>query len=181
MNTGTDLKALERKAYLSYHNDGLLDAGVGLIFLMFGIGIVFDVPWLAGVFAALGISSYAGLKAAITMPRVGLVRFNPKRRRREKKQYRFFLVFFTATFLMGMAGWFGITGGGDALNGIRSVLEKFPFGLFGIINAVVLGALGYWQQVNRSMLTRVSWLFRCLVGRCLTFPCRSILAQPVSS
>ena len=45
----TDLKTLERKAYFAYYNDGLIDAGLGIVFLTFSLGLIWDTPWLAGV------------------------------------------------------------------------------------------------------------------------------------
>jgi hypothetical protein len=81
-----DLKELERKIYLSYHKDGLVDIflGIGLIV----IGIILHpilgetVPTVAMVMIMLFVFVYAALKREITIPRIGYVEFAPKRRTR---------------------------------------------------------------------------------------------------
>ncbi len=86
MSEHVDLKELERKIYLSYHQDGLVDIflGIGLIL----IGIILHpilgeyVPTVAMVLIMLLVPVYAALKRATTIPRMGYVEFAPKRRTR---------------------------------------------------------------------------------------------------
>jgi hypothetical protein len=51
-----DLKEIERKAYTSCNQDGLVDIAVALIPLAFGTMMILDLPWLGGVFAFVGVS-----------------------------------------------------------------------------------------------------------------------------
>ncbi len=86
MSERVDLKDLERKIYLSYHQDGLVDIFVGLGLIV--IGIILHpilgehVPTVAMVMIMLFVFVYASLKRAITIPRMGYVEFAPKRRTR---------------------------------------------------------------------------------------------------
>jgi hypothetical protein len=79
VNSIPKLKTIERKAYLSAHQDGLIDIGLGLVFLLFGI-----IQW-TGRTAFSGVSWMPALfigpaKRMITVPRIGLVKFGPSRK-----------------------------------------------------------------------------------------------------
>ncbi len=39
MQTTINLKELERKTYLAYHQDGLADLALGVVVVLFGIGM----------------------------------------------------------------------------------------------------------------------------------------------
>lgn len=147
-----DLKALERKAYLSYHNDGLLDLGLGLPILAVGIGWAVGMPWLAGVFFAVGFSSYAAAKKILTIPRLGLVHFSPERKKREKKEKSFFVVYFTITALLGVVMFAVVAGVNRNPDGFGRILEKFIMAPFGLLIAIAFAALAYWKQVSRFYL-----------------------------
>jgi hypothetical protein len=43
-----NLREIEKKAYMSYHQDGLLDIFVGVYILGFGLGVLADVIWRLG-------------------------------------------------------------------------------------------------------------------------------------
>jgi hypothetical protein len=73
-----ELKQIERKAYWSYHQDGLIDLCLGLVFILFGI-MVFTgnsrITWFSGMPVLL----IAPLKRMLTAPRIGMVRFSHSR------------------------------------------------------------------------------------------------------
>jgi hypothetical protein len=81
-----NLKEIERRAYMSYHQDGLLDIFAGLYILGFGLGIFVDVVWdfgmgvilMPGGLIAVALSMWIVLKRKITMPRIGFVKFGPR-------------------------------------------------------------------------------------------------------
>lgn len=86
MNESIDLKALERKVYFSYHQDGLVDICIGIPIILFGL--LFH-PLIAEYVPAVAMSQliwwvfiYAALKRAITIPRLGYVEFASERRSR---------------------------------------------------------------------------------------------------
>ena len=154
MTEELNLQDLERKAWLFYHQDGLLDIGLGLFILAIGIGFGTGMFWLAGILAAVGLSSYAGAKKALTVPRVGLVQFGPERVSWEKKEKSFFVIFFTISAGLGMMmlllvtsihrGEFGGTSGV-----LARTLEAMIMAPIGFIGALGLVALGWWRQLTR--------------------------------
>lgn len=80
-----DLKEIERKAYMSYHQDGLLDVFVGVYILGFGLGIwadrTLDLGFGSVMPAILGatvLPIWIQAKRKITMPRIGFVKFGPR-------------------------------------------------------------------------------------------------------
>jgi len=77
-----NLKEIERKAYMSYHQDGLLDIFAGLYILTFGLGIFTTIIWdysfgliIPGALIAVLLPIWIAAKRQITMPRIGYVNF----------------------------------------------------------------------------------------------------------
>ncbi|UCH10544.1 MAG: hypothetical protein JSU61_01215 [Fidelibacterota bacterium] len=170
-----DLKLLERKAYLSYHQDGLLDIGLGLFILAIGIGMATGMAWMAGILAATGISVYAGAKRAITIPRAGRVQFSPERVRKEKKEKSFFVGFFTVSAILGLMMFVLVTGiirgeFGGSSGILARGLEAFIMAPLGLVGAVGLAALGYWKQINRYYYYAVLLMLAVSMGPLLDVP-----------
>ena len=78
MSQSADFRKLEQKAYLSYHQDGLIDLIIGSIVLCIAISEVTDSS-IWNLIALLFIFAYMPLKRRITFPRLGYVKFNVKR------------------------------------------------------------------------------------------------------
>jgi hypothetical protein len=92
MSSQINLKEIERKAFSSTHQDGLLDivisSVVGSMALLMYIIVRDDSPGLYLVLAFLGICAgqlvfWAG-KKFVTLPRMGQVKFGENRRKRNK-------------------------------------------------------------------------------------------------
>ncbi|MFZ7137148.1 MAG: hypothetical protein ACOWW1_01835 [archaeon] len=79
MNQKINLKEIERKAYTSYHQDGIIDITIAFVVLTFAAVMTVEMPWLGGVSGALAVSFYAGLKRIVTVPRIGYVKFPQQR------------------------------------------------------------------------------------------------------
>jgi len=85
MTKKTSLREIEKKTYMSYNQDGLLDIFVGVYILLFGIGILlltmtdfstwFVIP---AIFTAIMIPVWISAKKRITMPRIGYVKFGTR-------------------------------------------------------------------------------------------------------
>jgi hypothetical protein len=82
MTKKTSLREVEKKTYMSYHQDGLLDIFVGIYVLLFGIGILLLTmtdfsTWflIPAIFPAIMIPIWISAKRRITMPRIGYVNF----------------------------------------------------------------------------------------------------------
>jgi hypothetical protein len=79
MNQRIDLKEIERKAYTSYHQDGVIDVTIAFSVFLFSIVMLLDMPWIGGITGILAISVYAGFKKLLTVPRIGYVKFPQQR------------------------------------------------------------------------------------------------------
>jgi hypothetical protein len=86
MNQKINLKEIERKAYTSYHQDGVIDIAVAVVVILFAIIMMLgDMPWLGGiggVAGVLAVSLYAAFKKFVTIPRIGYVKFPQQRAQR---------------------------------------------------------------------------------------------------
>jgi hypothetical protein len=117
MSQSLDLKAIERRAWLSTFQDGLWDIFFGL---MLAAGVVSDwlhsrgvpssvrIPAYLSVFVLAGLVLWGG-KRYITMPRLGRVAFSPARKARMrtlKLVLAPFLIITGALFALSR-GWLG--------------------------------------------------------------------------
>jgi hypothetical protein len=91
MSQNLDLKAIERKAFRSVHQDGLTDIYIGALLL--ALSLFFAIPesgegegiymGLALLGVALAFAFFQWGKKYITAPRLGQVKFGPARQRRK--------------------------------------------------------------------------------------------------
>ena len=113
MTKNAELKRLERKAWTSYHQDGLVDFFLGFLliagFLGYNIG---DAGRVLGPILQLSSAGFLILsKKLITVPRMGLVEFGPERRAKKRKTALIATVAVIATVallvltLTGNIGW----------------------------------------------------------------------------
>ncbi len=79
-----DLRSIERKAYLTYFQDGLWDILVGLLSVGWGLMIVVDISVNGGILFPVLYVMVLGVKRLITYPRIGYVKFLNARRRLTK-------------------------------------------------------------------------------------------------
>ena len=144
-----DLKELERKAYTSYYNDGLLEIFLGGTILLMGVAILFDVAYLFGIIPVLAMASWAGAKRALTVPRIGMVRFGPDRQLRIRKEKLFFTVYFSITVAAGIVVFIIVS---RSMDTARRIFGGYPLAPIGVIGALALIFLGYWKQIRRFHL-----------------------------
>ena len=149
MTQTTDLEMLERKAYLSYADDGLVEMFLGLVILIFGLGLIIRQP-LAGSIIPIGIVAvWPVLKKTLTLPRLGFVKFGPGRQSRLKRAKVFFVVLGVLYVFLGVAASWSFN---NTMLWRTGPLQRFGFLPFGIIGASALAALAYWEQVHRYLL-----------------------------
>ena len=72
MSQESDLKALARRVYLSFHQDGLIDVLIGWMAFIFGLRLLLDSAVLTFV-AWLPLLFYVPIKNSLTIPRLGYV------------------------------------------------------------------------------------------------------------
>jgi hypothetical protein len=77
-----NLKKIEKRTYISYHQDGLLDIFIGFYILLFAFGILLNsltdyTMWflVPSFFPAIMIPIWISIKKRVTMPRIGFVKF----------------------------------------------------------------------------------------------------------
>jgi hypothetical protein len=142
-----ELKELERRTYLTFMDDGLLDLFVGWFLFFFSAGVApgMDFPYL---FMIAYLPLWFVAKRAIIYPRIGKVEFGPERKERMREEKRFFVLFLSATSLLGMLFFLSYTPGifpeeiAQAVRGLGLV----PLALIG---AAAIAFTGYWKQLNR--------------------------------
>jgi hypothetical protein len=85
MTKQNTLRDVEKKAYMSYHQDGLLDIVIGLYALAFGIGIIVDrilefgfATIMPAIIISIVLPIWIQAKRTITMPRIGFVKFGAR-------------------------------------------------------------------------------------------------------
>ena len=148
MTKQNTLREIERKAYMSYHQDGLLDMVIGLYALSFGLGIFADkilefgfAAIMPAIMISIVLPIWIHAKKKITMPRIGFVKFGA---RGSNKLFAIFLGLAVAGLGVAMAfGVFMATG----QNGTPFWLEilfqyLFQYGMIWIgLGAAVIGSL----------------------------------------
>jgi hypothetical protein len=110
MSEELDLKSLEKKAYRSLFDDGLWDLFIGMIILGMGastsLGSLFNLSDIWIIFIPIVIwYTIAFLifflgKKFITIPRIGFVKFGPKRKSKHLKLKLFLSAFFILNLIL---------------------------------------------------------------------------------
>jgi len=153
-----DLRELERKAYFSYNEDGLIDILIGSILFILGAYIISDanIPFTY-LFILLGPMAWAGLKKKFTIPRVGYVKFGAGPRGSQRRILLSLLVVFQVLLVLATAA-------SNRAQGDRPVwlvmLDEYGVLIVGsCIVSVVLYLVGYYNEAKRfNIYTVVSVL-----------------------
>ncbi len=139
----TDLKELERKAWMSYHQDGLVDLFLGLLLIAGFIGYTGTIGRVGGPILQLSCAFLLiAAKKWITVPRMGLVKFGPERRAKRRKTVFIASVAVLLTMLLlaftmaGRIGW------------IRDNHTAFSF-LLGAGIWLIFSVMAYMQDFHR--------------------------------
>jgi hypothetical protein len=131
MNESIDLKKLERKAFVSYHQDGLLDLFVGALLLAWGLTMEPPLTGMAGVWFVVLFPFLLLARRRLTYPRLGYAQFTRERRNRRR-----IVVLFTMTALLGLLVAF--LWSNQSFPGLRDWLHRYIVIFFGGLIAAVL-------------------------------------------
>jgi hypothetical protein len=145
MSNNMDLKAIEQKTYLSYHQDGLADIAAGFLVGVFGLGMalnsgtLFTITWLP-------IALIFPLKRIITYPRIGYIKFAPVRRRKLSKGIMALNIAGVIFAGLGLIAFLGVSG---ELADLKPLFDRYSTLLVGAIMAcaIILAALVF--QIKR--------------------------------
>lgn len=174
-----EMKQLEKKIILRYFEDGFWDIYLGLLLFSFGCTILFDMGYLAGIFASLGILIPRYGKSKYTYPRIGYI----KPRKSRKKNISFISL---GVFVLGIVFFFFMMGGqenqvtqilkdnilfiiatiwGGALVAVSLILDVPRYAFFGVI---VFGAVASAEWIGSLGINlTVSGIFFVIYGTVL--------------
>jgi len=147
MSQDDQLKKLSRKAYVSYHQDGLIDILIGLGLLGFGLMMLFDNS-MFNMLAWMPIIFYVPIKNRITVPRFGYVQFNSER---VKRQHLLVGLLTGLLLLILLFGLYVFAVGGDMPPLIRMVR--------GGDGMLLMGGLFAFMMITAGLVTRLDRLF----------------------
>ncbi|MDY6865268.1 MAG: hypothetical protein SVY15_04755 [Halobacteriota archaeon] len=100
MTEDLNLKELEMKAWASYFEDGLWDLFFGIILITSAVRSLTDNVWFTfGIFGAILLNILG--KRYFTIPRIGLVKFGPKREMRQVKMMLIILIMLLVILYLG--------------------------------------------------------------------------------
>jgi hypothetical protein len=157
MTEESSLRQLKRRAYLDYHQDGIIDVLIGVAILGFGLWIRLDQP----IFAFLCVfcfGSYFQLKNAITVPRFGYVRFQEG-----KRETGLLVGLGIGLVLLALVVGILFLLGPDRV-GLApfTFLRKFHVYVMSSIGAVLMAIFGLWSGIRR-LLAYALFLIAALV------------------
>jgi len=126
MNDNLSLKEAERRAWTLYHEDGLLELFLGLLFIGGGLRTLTDSLW-SYLFILAGILIFVLGRRYITLPRVGLIKFGPRRKRKRRSLFIFILVAVILTILLLLLPALGIAGPGPTAGYVFALVVPLIF------------------------------------------------------
>ena len=146
MGDAFDIDDLERKAYLAYNEDGLLDILTGFMMAFIGYYVLseVDIPF-APFLAIFGPAVWASLKKAVTEPRIGQVKFGPGRRTRQQKLIGVFALTVNVLLVLSfLVKWDPIVGPW------QTTLYDYGVILVGSgVVSLILFTIGHFNEVSR--------------------------------
>ena len=148
MMNESDLRETERRNYLSYFGDGILDVVAGLPVLLFGLGMLFDAS-VFFILTWLPIVMFWPLKQMLTVPRLGNVKFSADRQRRLSANYILLLIAGTFSLLLGIAAFLGFEG--QAFD-IRGFMLEYGLLVFGSVMAGAFLLIAVLFEVRRFLI-----------------------------
>jgi hypothetical protein len=173
----TSLREVEKRTYISYHQDGLIDIFVGTYVLLFASGILlftmadfntgFVIP---AIFPAIMVPIWISAKKQITMPRIGYVKFRNKGANRLMAVFLGLMVFGLGAFAVftfaSSQGW--------ALT-LRNLITSNGMIIIGIGSASIASLFAYTMGLKRLYTYGLLTLALFLTGHFITIPFEYIL------
>jgi hypothetical protein len=172
MSEAMDLKTLERRAYLLYYEDGLLDLFVGLVLVFFGLQMRFELGTMSGMWILWPLVWMA--KRLITYPRIGMVKFRSGAKAREGLVLLIVVGVVFLVFVAGLVLFLGVSGGLGVRAEVLAFLRRYSGLVFGGAIVVVLvsiaAALGVKRFYAYAGLALPVFGFGWLAGAALEVP-----------
>jgi len=168
----TNLREVEKRTYMSYHQDGLIDIFVGIYVLLFGLGILLMTvtdfsTWfvIPAIFPAIMIPIWISAKKRITMPRIGYVKFGSRGANKLMAVLVGLMVFGLGTFMVfsfsSSQGW--------ALS-LRNLIISNGMIIIGVAAASISSLFAYTMGLKRLYAYGLLTLVLFLTGHFITIP-----------
>jgi len=148
MSQDKQFKQLERIAYLSYQQDGIIDLLVGWATLAFGLNIALD----SSIWTFLGwmpILFYVPLKNRITVPRLGYVKFDPNRGRPSKWTISFLIFGLLAIAVLGIVVFLLSN---RPPSPVIAWVREYTLLFYGLVGVIGFGLAGLISGIRRLFL-----------------------------
>jgi hypothetical protein len=170
MENNVNLKEIERRAFLSYHKDGILDIYLGMGIAMASSIFFFEyfpAPSLGGIIAILPVL-YAASKKQYTIPRLGYVKFSNSTQGRARNSITLAVLLGVMSAIAGFFAFYSVIATGASW--VEPLIENWKI-TAAFLMLVVLSLFGYVSELKRmyhyalvSFLVFVSGLFIPIPG-----------------
>ncbi|TRO46813.1 hypothetical protein E2P60_04555 [Candidatus Bathyarchaeota archaeon] len=170
MTEEPNLKEIERRAYMSYHQDGLLDIFAGLYILAFGLGIFATIMWeysfgliMPGILIAVIVPIWIAAKRKITIPRIGYVNFGTRGANK-------LTAIFIGMLVLGLGAFFAfpLISSQGGLAQLRDLIFENGMLIVGLGSLIVCALFGYSTGLKRlyvyGLLAAVALVIGHLMG-----------------
>ncbi len=151
MDTSSDIRKFEKKVYMSYNRDGIWDLLLGIWFLSTGILFAYEMVFMMGITAAIFIPVLPQIKKAVTVPRLGYVKFSPERQDQINLGRKKMVYMNLIAVLLGLFAFAAFMGEGDLRDTFRD-LGLIPFG---IVLSALIGAVGLFFALRQFIVYAV--------------------------
>jgi len=177
-----DLKEIERRAYLTYHKDGILDIYLGMGIMTLASVFFFEVfvsTGTSGIMVLLPIL-YAASKKQYTIPRLGYVKFSQSTMGRARNSVTLALILGSMSAIAGLFAFYSVLSTG--INWIEPLIVNWKITLAAIL-LVVFSLFGYVSDLRRmyyygmlSLILFVSGMFLPIPGYMLILAVGGIIS-----
>ncbi len=172
MNTKTSLREVERRTYMSYHQDGLIDIFVGVYVLLFALGILLMTEtefstWfvIPAIFPAIMVPIWISAKKRITMPRIGYVKFGSRGANKLTAVFLGLMVAGLGAFMV-----FSFSSSQAWALTLRNLIISNGMIIIGISAAAISSLFAYIMGLNRLYAYGLLTLVLFLAGHFITIP-----------
>jgi len=165
MNEKINLKEIERKAYTSYHQDGIIDIFIALFILSLAASIIADMIWLGWIFFIIAAPIYATAKRIITVPRIGFVKLPQQR---IKIIQTIAVLLGVLSVALGLVTFIQVESGNKPTWLVFAIENYMP--VIGVSLATAFSVVGYALRAKRLYAYAMLALVTFVPGHFLHFP-----------
>ena len=157
---------IEKKIYLKYQQDGILETLIGILIISFAFGIHFDFDFIGAIVPLFGVPAFYALKKKITLPKLGYIKFSNTRQKKIKIEKYVFRIFFFLIMTLGIIIYFYFTK--DSQH--EPFLRKFILLPFGIIGLICFSLIAIFKKLLRFIFYALILLLSTIIGPMLNIP-----------